>query len=235
MKRSLFSIFCLVVLNSAMAQRSIDLKMTLPLIEEEAWIDISQPYVNILMNIKNLSNETFLDSDSLAWYVIMNTDTINFSGQNNYTIKTNVDMAPGETRNIPYLFFFDTSFFMGPVSDIHFCIYVKPLNRFNPITDPDLNNNIDCKILHIVPMIAGNTDALALNRIKLYPNPASNQFSVEGENLKSVEIKDQSGKTVLFDQEDFSALNCKDLSNGIYFVNVKTENHELIQKLVIRK
>jgi len=72
--------------------------------------------------------------------------------------------------------------------------------------------------------------------VTLSPNPARNQVTISSESLvSSVEVIDLTGNRVLFIpvESNQSSLDVSSLSNGIYFCKVKTEQGELIKRLVI--
>ena len=67
----------------------------------------------------------------------------------------------------------------------------------------------------------------------IYPNPANNVLTIDG-NYTSVTICDLFGKIVL--STDYrNIINLTDLSNGIYFINIKTNNTITVKKIIIAK
>lgn len=73
-------------------------------------------------------------------------------------------------------------------------------------------------------------------RIKLFPNPVSNQFKIEVSNgvaINSVEVFDISGKQLMIFEESETYI-MKKLTSGVYFIKVKT-NQGVINKRIVRK
>jgi hypothetical protein len=81
-----------------------------------------------------------------------------------------------------------------------------------------------------------NNDAAFL----IYPNPASRQINIEiigSENWNEILITDISGRVVL--QTEVSVMNhisipVEGLSEGVYFVGLKSDNTQKVQKLIIQ-
>ncbi len=73
-------------------------------------------------------------------------------------------------------------------------------------------------------------------KVKIYPNPASQQITVEAENLISVSILDMLGKVVL----SLNANNPKEvidisgLGNANYFVKITTAEGEITKSISIK-
>lgn len=77
-----------------------------------------------------------------------------------------------------------------------------------------------------------NVNEIETSTMSVYPNPATDRLFVNAENLKSVEIYDMTGRSVMT-----STMNVIDLSGveaGIYFVTVRSENDAKTIKLVVR-
>lgn len=75
-----------------------------------------------------------------------------------------------------------------------------------------------------------NLEITASNTIVVYPNPGTGQFTVLGENIKSINVTDLSGKLICKSTTPFF-----DLTNqrkGIYFVSVKTDQITVIKKVI---
>jgi exonuclease III len=92
--------------------------------------------------------------------------------------------------------------------------------------------------------INSNTSAtksqLAKANLNIYPNPATNQFSITFEkNIKNgfLEIFSVDGRCVkslmLLNNQSLVDVNINDLTNGIYYVKVSSESGEMVGKLMV--
>jgi len=75
-----------------------------------------------------------------------------------------------------------------------------------------------------------NPEIVVSNIIVVYPNPGSGQFTVVGENIKSIKITNLSGREICT-----SLTPVFDITNqpkGIYFVSVKTDQTTVVKKII---
>lgn len=82
------------------------------------------------------------------------------------------------------------------------------------------------------------SEATVENNIKLMPNPANNQVTIQsknGEMIKNITMYDVAGRLVKNEISNLNAvrLNVSDLPSGVYFVNVTTNNSEYVTKLMV--
>lgn len=68
--------------------------------------------------------------------------------------------------------------------------------------------------------------------LSVYPNPATDRLFVNADNLNSVEIFDMTGRSVM--TTTLSDIDLRDMSAGIYFVKVNSENASKTIKLVVK-
>lgn len=68
------------------------------------------------------------------------------------------------------------------------------------------------------------------NTFVVYPNPGTGQFTVLGEGIIGLEVKDLSGKTV--GTSTTPIIDLTGLSNGFYVVSIKTKTETVIRKIV---
>ena len=68
------------------------------------------------------------------------------------------------------------------------------------------------------------------NTFKVYPNPGSGQYTILGENIKSIEVTSLTGKTIIKGAIPF--INLKNKPKGIYLVLIKTENETVVKKII---
>jgi hypothetical protein len=66
----------------------------------------------------------------------------------------------------------------------------------------------------------------------VYPNPATDRLYVNVENLKDVEIFDMTGRSVM--TSTMNVIDLSDMSAGIYFVTMRSENAAKTVKLIVR-
>ncbi|MFT4903344.1 MAG: hypothetical protein ACI84S_001051, partial [Thalassomonas sp.] len=82
--------------------------------------------------------------------------------------------------------------------------------------------------------VCNTTDVTeTISKLSIYPNPVKNVLTIEGSYI-SVDIIDVSGKLVL-SSEYVKAINVKSLSDGVYMLNIKTENGIAVKKITITK
>ncbi|MBT6964943.1 MAG: T9SS type A sorting domain-containing protein, partial [Flavobacteriales bacterium] len=71
------------------------------------------------------------------------------------------------------------------------------------------------------------------SNLSVYPNPVKDVLTIEG-NYTSVDIIDVYGKLVL-SSESTKNINVKSLADGVYMLNIKTENGIAVKKITITK
>jgi hypothetical protein len=78
------------------------------------------------------------------------------------------------------------------------------------------------------------------DKIQLFPNPSRNEFSlklnnvIEPSEIKNITILSNKGETVFSSNTYQDKYKTDNLSNGIYFVIIKTNNNTLTKKLVLQ-
>jgi len=82
--------------------------------------------------------------------------------------------------------------------------------------------------------VCNTTDVTeTISNLSIYPNPVKNVLTIEGSYI-SVDIIDVSGKLVL-SSEYVKTINVKSLADGVYMLNIKTENGIAVKKITIAK
>ena len=73
------------------------------------------------------------------------------------------------------------------------------------------------------------------NSISIYPNPTNGIFSVEGENMKRIEISSITGAVVkeLIVNNNKTNIDLTGYSSGIYFAKIITDKGSAIKKIVL--
>ncbi len=91
-------------------------------------------------------------------------------------------------------------------------------------------------VIPSVPITTRINNHIDLNsEIEIFPNPTSNRLTIDTElKINEINIIDISGKTIKAITTDLNIVNVVDLSNGIYFIKLITEERTLIKKFVKR-
>ncbi len=81
-----------------------------------------------------------------------------------------------------------------------------------------------------------SSEEFNLSEINVYPNPTENQLNINFSKgiIKDISINDINGRTVKNMMVDNSqiVLDINDLNSGIYFLNINTDNGNLIKKII---
>lgn len=78
-----------------------------------------------------------------------------------------------------------------------------------------------------------STSEFNLQKIAIYPNPATNSFSVEGSDIINIEIYSQDGKQLINTNESTN-IDISNIKQGLYIVNIKTTTGQVSKKLIIK-
>ncbi len=123
------------------------------------------------------------------------------------------------------------------------------LNEYYPDSDGILNLHIYNNTLYLVTMTNGvlayqlpiidhvYSPEQHTEKVTIYPNPASNQFTCEAEvPIQTIRVINASGQTVL--QQNINStkasVNCAPLSAGSYAVHITTAKGTQVEKLIIK-
>ncbi len=101
---------------------------------------------------------------------------------------------------------------------------------------PELNQRIFAKIFDLSSILHINDDIHSENHIKIYPNPTNGIFTVQGNNIHSVEItniKGQNIKQQSVNKEQFT-IDLSQQAKGIYFVKITVDQNVVTKKIEIK-
>ena len=71
------------------------------------------------------------------------------------------------------------------------------------------------------------------SKVNIYPNPTSNHISIDTElNISEINIIDITGKIVMITKENTNTINIVNLSDGIYFIKLTTDERIITKKFV---
>lgn len=75
------------------------------------------------------------------------------------------------------------------------------------------------------------------NSIEVYPNPSQGEFVIELHQKTTITITDVMGRTILseFFNNGKNKINLTHLENGVYFINLKTNNYQKFSSFIINR
>ena len=94
--------------------------------------------------------------------------------------------------------------------------------------------NDSLQMSQIVNLFLVGVNELSTNDLSIYPNPVSSQLRINNANpsINYIEILDVTGKTVKTINSNYKTVNVSDLTKGIYFLQVYTEDGLINKKFI---
>ena len=124
----------------------------------------------------------------------------------------------------------------APISGANSQIFTATANGSYAVilTECGVSDTSNCVLINNVGLEENNLNF----RVQLYPNPTEDILTIEvfGANLQQLIVSDLNGK-ILSRQAAFgntNNVNVKNLSAGVYLVNIETENGVLVRRFVKR-
>ena len=124
---------------------------------------------------------------------------------------------------------------VGPADYFYLDVYVNAMVKGYEVTTFTVQTDQnDCTY-----SVAINEGLLSVNELtaetKLYPNPTTGQFTVEGANVAKVEVYNLVGQKVHEAEGQVVNINAADWNKGIYLVNIIEENGAVVTKKLVVK
>ena len=126
-------------------------------------------------------------------------------------------------------------YIVGPADYFYLDVYVNAMVKGYVVTTFTVQTDQnDCTY-----SVAINENLLSVTELsteaKLYPNPTTGQFTVEGANVAKVEVYNLVGQKVHEAEGRVVNINASDWNKGIYLVNIIEQNGAVVtKKLVVR-
>ncbi len=167
-------------------------------------------------NAWHLIGTTYDGAGNIKTFVDGNLDnsgtiTFNTAGQINYIGKANAVS--------------DENYFDGIIDDV--LLYNRALTT-TEVSDIFCNS----VVTGINPQIADKSNIL------IYPNPASNYFNIQGNELNEIKIYDINGKLVFSNKLNNASsanIDCSNVEQGMYFINITDNKSNVVNKKLIIK
>lgn len=216
-------------ISMILAQREVDLQITMTSPVQDAQIPIIEQFI-VTLELKNMGSVPFEATDSIALYMLFNGDTIPVMNDN-YILLTGISLNSQEVHliNRPAIF---TQGFEGANIDI--CFSVEVFNSVASLTDVVEENNISCAGISVIDQVASVLEQ-GMEQWGIYPNPVHKKFLVKGPNVSKIEVFDNAGKIVLSQTSELAEVDCSSLLNGMYFINIITDQGQVTRKMLVSK
>jgi hypothetical protein len=158
----------------------------------------------------------------------------------NITVAGNITICPGSNANLTasgantYTWSSNSFFLQGTAAN------PAPLStNVCTVIGKDLNgctSTYTFSLFVTEPCVGIVTNNAVLTNVLVYPNPNNGNFTIELNNglVKYLDVMDVSGRLVLSSTNDLDVihLNIQHLSNGIYYIKVKSNNAVNVLKIV---
>lgn len=178
------------------------------------------------LNLQTVASTTVLDSLTL-WGINTNKPTADF----NYTGSSTINFTNTSTNGVTYSWDFgdgNTSTIQNPTNTYtttgNYTVELTTYSADTCFTD------ISSQIINVT--VTGLETHNSNKNLTIYPNPASDFIEIKTDfNYNSVSILDNTGKKV----KQFTAnskIDIRDLSNGIYFIQLSGEENSIVRKFV---
>lgn len=84
-----------------------------------------------------------------------------------------------------------------------------------------------------VPLLTGITDDISSGNLKIYPNPTSGIFTITGENIRGIQIRNAAGGMLY--TVSSPSVDISDQPDGIYLLNITTDKGTFTKKILKKR
>ena len=126
--------------------------------------------------------------------------------------------------------------FMGTTNETSFTDDYK-LKDGTYLYNVQANYDDDCKGLLSTTEVTFNTESVVENEINnasIFPNPSNGEFTVKCDNMTHILIYNVIGSLVKDIETNTDNYVVKGLKSGVYFVNIRNNDNNIIKKVVVR-
>lgn len=167
------------------------------------------------------------------------------------TINNNINVVNSSTgNNLTYLWDFGDGNTSTPQNPSHTYATTGPFYLCLTVDDGNGCNDMYCDSIGKNGIIFNKVGGFTINvtslntteidnnidlnsEVAIYPNPASNQLTIDTElKISEMNIIDIMGKTIVTTKKNTNTLNVTDLSTGIYFIQLITEERIITKKFI---
>lgn len=187
--------------------------------------------------VYNNGPDAFSANDSLAMYVLINGDSLNFV---NGSRLENFKPVRVGAFNVNDSFILDMPFVFDRSFDnqtLDFCLYFKPLNRATKlIADQNLFNNKACAQVKVVSTSSAVYSPTAIKDATVWPNPVVDWFQLKCDfDYTHLYLVDALGRTTKLPINANHIYDCSALNNGIYTLIASNGSNTFQSQLLIQK
>ncbi|MCE3229458.1 MAG: hypothetical protein K0S32_4009 [Bacteroidetes bacterium] len=181
----------------------------------------------------------FISNDGLAW---TRTTTIASDASHNWTGNLMMDGTtmkfygtPSPQGGLVWMKSTTDAYIWSGYTNCNGATTSTGINADPAVIKLGANNYMMIYVSSLSVTVGMNENEITTADLEIYPNPGKNNFSVKtknGETIDAVTIYDVNGRLVLHQKENTTNIT-HDLSQGLYFVEIKTGSYLLRKKLLI--
>lgn len=108
-----------------------------------------------------------------------------------------------------------------------------PAPPYGPYTVTTINDD-GCAATSAPLTYAVNLDEIELDENLVYPNPSIGTFNIELEDIQSIQVYDQQGRSVQFKDLGNGNYTISDQNKGAFFIIINTVNKNYISKVIVQ-
>ncbi len=108
-------------------------------------------------------------------------------------------------------------------------------NGYGQLADNSTNDSSIPLTIACPTTLTLSNDSFKNYAFSIYPNPASTEITIYSNldlKIKNIKMIDLLGKVVIYKQNDCNFINIQDLSNGLFFIEIETEDSKSIFKFI---
>ncbi len=187
--------------------------------------------------VYNTGPDAFSANDSLAMYVLIDGDSLNFVNASRLENFKTVRVGAFKVNDS---FLLDMPFVFANSFDnqtIDFCLFFKPLNRASKsISDQNFFNNKACAQVKVVSTSSAIHSLSKFKDVTIWPNPVVNSFQLKCDfDYTHLYLMDALGRISELPINTNHVYDCSALNNGIYTLIANNGIQSFQSQLVIQK
>ena len=200
-------------------------------------------YVAAIDGSAGVNYGSCLSTNGSTWYTMVNQAASTIDGNWNLRAYIESGSGPAPSGLVPnkYNIFFDGEL-VGATSNMTFTYDAGDFNEHNYTViwvDSDYLESCVVEGVNSINYTANHTDGVNENSIysAIYPNPTNGDIRINANNMVRISVVNSLGQVVYNKavEGDEAIVNMAQFGNGVYMVNIATENGTVVKRVIVSK